>query len=141
MLRSFLLCAAFAASSCATLAQAAAFGAPMPDGEALAISAAAADASLADGTARKFTGRITDVCQAKGCWIVLEHDGRSARVMMKDHAFLLPKDARGQAVVYGTLEQRELDEKAIAHFEAESTGPVAAKELRIQATSVELVEG
>src|SRR5690606_13771047 len=65
-------------------ALAADYGEPMPEGEAIAIADAAADpAAHTTGEPAKFSGRITQVCQKKGCWVVLEQDGASARVMAK----------------------------------------------------------
>jgi hypothetical protein len=123
-------------------AQAAAYGAAMPAGDATPISVAAASVQPGEsGEARKFSGRVTEVCQAKGCWVMLEHDGHAARVMAKDHGFAVPKDARGQAVVYGTLTVKQLDAAAVEHFESESEREVASRELRIEATSIELVDG
>jgi hypothetical protein len=119
------------------------FGAAMPTGDAMPISAAVSQAGDAGGGARKFSGRITEVCQKEGCWIMLEDDGQAARVTMKDHAFTLPKDASGTAVVYGTLTVKELDAASAKHL-AEDAGkdePVALREYRIAATSVELAGG
>lgn len=123
------------------------FGAAMPAGEAQPIAEAVAGAVSADAGARKFSGRITEVCQNKGCWVMLEDEGTVARVMMKDHAFSVPKDARGAAWVHGTLSVKELDAKSAAHLAADSGRGEAARnesvptrEYRIVALSVELVD-
>lgn len=118
------------------------FGAPMPEGAATPIAAALAEATP-DAAQRKFAGRITEVCQAKGCWLMLEGDGQAARVMMKDHAFSVPKEARGGAVVHGTLSAQTLDAAQAQHLaeDAGRSAPVATREYRIVATSVELVGG
>ena len=116
------------------------FGAAMPAGEAQPIAKALIDLS---GTARKYSGRIVEVCQAKGCWMMLEDDGRAARVMMKDHAFSVPKDASGAAIVFGTLSKKTLDAATAQHL-AEDAGrkePVPTQEWRIEALSVELAGG
>jgi hypothetical protein len=130
---------------CASLAHASprVFGEAMPEGEAQAIGTAIAAGIEADAAARKFSGRITEVCQAKGCWVMLEDEGQVARVMMKDHDVGLPRDARGRAVVHGVLSEKVLDEKTARHL-AEDAGrsePVATREFRIVATSVELLGG
>jgi len=119
------------------------FGAAMPPGEAQPIAAAIAAASPPDAGPRKFSGRITDVCQAKGCWVMLEDEGYVARVMMKDHSVAVPKDTRGAAVVYGTLTVQTLDEKTAKHLaeDAGGTPPVAAREYRIKAVSVQMLGG
>ena len=60
-----------------------AFGATMPEGESHSVAAfVGTDAQLPE-TPQKFSGRITEVCQAKGCWVMLEDEGQAARVMMQ----------------------------------------------------------
>ena len=116
-------------------------GEPMPEGEATPIAVAAADPAAHAGQAAKFTGRITQVCQKKGCWVVLEQDGQSARVMAKDHGFAVPKDASGQAVAYGVLEAEPITEEHARHLvEDDGAQAPAEKELRIVATSIEIID-
>jgi len=117
------------------------YGEPMPAGDTVAIAAAAADPAAHAGKPQRFTGRITQVCQKKGCWVVLEQDGQSARVMAKDHGFAVPKDASGQAVAYGVLELEPITEDHARHLVEEdgATAP-AASELRIVATAIEIMD-
>jgi hypothetical protein len=119
------------------------YGEAIPEGETVPLSHIAASASAEPGEPIRISGRITEVCQAKGCWVMLEDDGQVARVMMKDHAFSLPADTRGAAVVYGRLSVKELDEGMAKHL-AEDAGrsePVARRELRVEALGVELAGG
>ena len=138
-----LLLAATAVAAAAPLI----VGAAMPAGPALPVSQALAAATDQPGAPAKYSGRITEVCQAKGCWIMLEDGGQAARVMMKDHAFSVPKDARGAAVVYGTLQRKALDAQTAQHLAEDAGGTAAAAapgpttEYRIVATSVELPAG
>jgi hypothetical protein len=113
---------------------------PMPEGAATPISAALADFDAHAQGRQKFSGRIVEICQNKGCWVVLEDEGSSARVMMHEHKFGIPKDASGTAIVYGQLERKTLDPKQREHLAAESKGPVEEVEYRIDAFAVE-VEG
>jgi hypothetical protein len=54
----------------------------------------------ADTLNTKFTATVTDVCQAKGCWMKLQlEDGTQAMVRFKDYAFFMPKDIAGKEVV------------------------------------------
>ncbi|GGD56653.1 hypothetical protein GCM10011361_24000 [Muriicola marianensis] len=47
-----------------------------------------------------FTGKVTDVCQMKGCWIKVSLDGKEEmRVTFKDYGFFVPKDITGREVV------------------------------------------
>jgi len=87
----------------ASHAHAASYGAALPEGDAVAIDVAATAVANYAGKPQLFSGRITEVCQKEGCWLVIEENGQSARVMVKDHAFAVPKDASGRAVVYGVL--------------------------------------
>lgn len=121
-------------------ALAAQYGASLPAGEATAVSAALAAGPSAEP--RLFSGRITEVCQKKGCWAMLEHEGQAVRLTMHEHAFFLPKDYRGQARVYGTLSKIELSEQMAKHL-AEDAGksePVAQIEYRIDTLGIELLE-
>ena len=117
------------------------YGEPMPAGDAVAIAAAAADPAAHAGKPQRFTGRITQVCQKKGCWVVLEQDGQSARVMAKDHAFAVPKDASGEAIAYGVLEVEPITAEHARHLvEEDGAKAPAEKELRIVATSIEIID-
>lgn len=117
------------------------YGAPIAEDAAVVpISVAAADTDAYTGTEHRFSGRITEVCQKEGCWMMLEDDGHAARVMMRDHAFLVPKDASGHAEVYGVLSVKQLTPEAAQHL-AEDAGDGALppeRELRIQATGVRI---
>jgi hypothetical protein len=138
MIRSLLWLALAAGLPTAHAAQT--FGAEMPDGDPLPLAAALDDPARFGEPARKFEGRVVQVCQNKGCWMMLEQDGRAARVMMHDHSFSVPKDAAGRAVVHGVLSEKTLSEEAAAHL-AEDAGeskPVAQVEYRITAYSVQL---
>lgn len=121
------------------------FGADMPDGDAVALDSALASfdpASAADTDLRKFSGRIVDVCEKRGCWAMLEADGVSARVMPREHDFMVPRDARGTAVVYGKLSAVDLTE-AKDDYGKENPGkpnPIPDQEYRIDALSVVLVQ-
>lgn len=70
------------------------------------------------------TGEVDSVCQKKGCWMVLK-DGDSAvvRILMKDHSFTVPMDAKGKsAIVEGTLTARTFSEKEVKHLEKDGGG-------------------
>jgi hypothetical protein len=91
-------------------------------------------------------GRISEVCQKKGCWVVLRDGGEQLRVRFHDYGFFLPTDASGsEAYVEGTVEVVELSEKMARHYEAESKGgdPSAVtgprREVGFTATGVRIV--
>lgn len=116
------------------------YGAPMPKSEALAIADVARTPDAHTAAPQAFKGRITEVCQNKGCWMVLEDGGAYARVFMSGHSFSVPKDVRNQAIVYGTLSVKQLDAKEIEHLAGEGSKP-QQQELQIDATSVWIAGG
>ena len=66
-------------------------------------------------------GRISDVCQRKGCWTVLSQGDASVRVRFKDYGFFLPVDSSGkQAYVEGVVKVATLSEKQAQHYAEES---------------------
>lgn len=113
------------------------YGAAMPAGlTAVAIDKAAQAVAEHSSEPRAFSGRITEVCQKMGCWMVLSNEGEFARVFMHDHSFAVPKDSNSEAVVYGTLSEKQRSEKEIAHMAADGAKSGAARELQIDALSV-----
>jgi hypothetical protein len=56
--------------------------------------------SIKDTSHTKFRATVTDVCQAKGCWMKLKlKDGNETMVRFKDYGFFVPKDIAGKEVV------------------------------------------
>lgn len=116
-------------------------GKPFADGVAVPVSRAVDAFDAHAGKPGRFSGRITEVCQAKGCWMVLEHEGRTARVMFGNDAFFLPRDASGSAVVHGVLARKQLTPAQARHL-GEDGGkglPVDPVEYRIVADGVRVV--
>ncbi|UXI67480.1 DUF4920 domain-containing protein [Tahibacter amnicola] len=111
---------------------------PADAGSAAPLAQVAARPQDFAGKARAFRGRITEICQKQGCWMVLEDDGQFARVFMKDHGFSVPKDASGAAEVYGILTVKTLSAEEIAHLQSEGRSAVKPTELTIEATGVRL---
>ncbi len=116
------------------------YGAPMPKSDPLLISQAAQKPEAHTAAPQAFKGRITEVCQNKGCWLVLEDNGAFARVFMSGHSFSVPKESRSTAIVYGTLSVKQLDPKEIEHLASEGSKP-QPQELQIDATSVWIAGG
>ena len=63
-------------------------------------------------------GKITQVCQAAGCWVKLYNDaGEEIMVKFKDHSFFVPKDIAGKTItVYGTGEKKVIPVKELRHL-------------------------
>lgn len=56
--------------------------------------------SAKDTIETKFSAVVSEVCQAKGCWMKLKLDGGSeAMVKFKDYSFFMPKGIAGEQVV------------------------------------------
>lgn len=87
-------------------------------------------------------GRITRVCQKRGCWAVFAEGDQTIRVMAVDHSFELPADASGPARAHGRLERRELSEEHVEHLiEDDGADPGLRDdpaEYRLRATGVEI---
>lgn len=114
------------------------YGKPFPAGESVPVSEALADFDGHAGVAQRFSGRITEVCQTKGCWLMLEDNGQAARVMFGKHDFFIPKDTTGTAIVHGVLERKELTPEQVEHFTGDSGNGTQADavEYRIVADGV-----
>lgn len=117
----------------------ASYGKPLPEGRSTPISQAIGRFDAHAGKPARFSGRITQVCQAEGCWMVLEENGQTARVAFADHAFTIPKDSAGHAEVHGVLSRRTLTPEQVKHLQEDGKGlPVASVEYRILADGVSL---
>lgn len=91
------------------------------------------------GKTIKCEGKVARVCQAAGCWLELQADGKGEglRVPMAHHAFFMPQDAVGHvAIVEGELKRRDLNDAQKAHYQGE--GMKAVGPLSLEATSVGL---
>lgn len=123
-----------------------AFGAEMPAAVATmtlkqAIASKAADAN----GMTKIEGQITEVCQAKGCWMILVDGDTYARVTFEDYGFFVPIETSMQrSVVYGTLTEHVLTGEQAEHY-AQDAGAKSTlalegevKEYSIVARSVQL---
>lgn len=132
--------AALVAKPVAMTAEGAVYGAVLPASlpAILSLDAVVADPAPHLGKPGAFSGRITEVCQMQGCWMVLAaENGDFARVLMHDHAFGVPKDSGGgSAVVYGTLAEKILSDEEAAHLKGDGASAKAGRELQIDATSV-----
>jgi hypothetical protein len=66
-------------------------------------------------------GEVRDVCQRRGCWMVLSDEEAEVRVDFEDYAFFVPKDAAGRhAFVEGRVRRETLSEETARHYAEES---------------------
>ncbi|WP_149275151.1 DUF4920 domain-containing protein [Pareuzebyella sediminis] len=60
--------------------------------------------SSSDTIPKKFRATVTDVCQAKGCWMKLQlKNGQETMVRFKDYGFFVPMDIAGKEVIVNGL--------------------------------------
>jgi hypothetical protein len=122
------------------------FGAPFTDAKVIALEKAMSDVDRLASKPVKIEGEIKDVCQAKGCWLVVTDGERAMRVTFKDYGFFVPKEAAGKKVVLeGTVEKKIISEMHAQHIAQESkekTDPETIKGpqqiITMVATSVEI---
>ncbi len=92
-------------------------------------SALLSDPASFQGKPLRVEGKIGEVCQAMGCWLVLADGDKTMRVMMKDHGFTVDKDIAAQSCqIEGTVTVRELDPEFLDHLASESENPDAMPE-------------
>ncbi len=123
-----------------------AFGAPMPvAGQAVSLKQAISELDSTDDSMVKIQGQITEVCQAKGCWMILVDGDTYARVTFEDYGFFVPIETSMQrSVVYGVLTESVLTGEQAEHYAQDAgskstlamTGEV--KEYSIVARAVQL---
>ncbi|MDP6932193.1 MAG: DUF4920 domain-containing protein [Myxococcota bacterium] len=85
------------------------------------------------GSQVRVSARVTDVCQKSGCWMVIEDQGQTMRVLMKEHGFAVDMKAAGSdCEVEGTVTERILDPEFVTHLEEESANTEAMPEKQAQ---------
>ena len=69
-----------------------------------------------EGVVRVTDATITDVCQAKGCWLVIADGDRNMRIFTKDHGFVVAKDAGGSnCELEGTVVSKTVKKDFVEH--------------------------
>lgn len=97
------------------------FGAPFTDAKVVDLKDVITGAEKFAKTPIKVEGKIQDVCQNKGCWLVLTDGKNTMRITFKDYGFFVPKDSAGKKVVLeGLVEKKTIDEDAARHYAEES---------------------
>ena len=87
------------------------------EGEPLTLKEAIGNIGRAEDQFIKIEGQITEVCQAKGCWMILVEGDTYARVTFEDYGFFVPTETSMQrSVIYGKLSERTLSGQQAEHF-------------------------
>ena len=104
---------------------------------------------LEEGVVTTLSGTVTEVCQAKGCWMTLP-TGTDELMMVKfkDYAFFVPKDiAEREVVLHGRAYYQITDVEELRHYARDAGMPEAEvatiteprRELRFLADGVQLM--
>src|SRR5690606_40131330 len=78
------------------------FGDVISSAEASSIDHAAAvytNIKEGDTIPLKFEAKVSEVCQAKGCWMKLDMGFDEIKVTFKDYGFFMPKNIAGEEVI------------------------------------------
>ena len=85
------------------------FGEPIDKKGAVSAKKLAQKMDKAESLNIKVKGTITEVCQAKGCWMTIDlGDDELMRVKFKDYGFFVPKDAAGKTAVIQGVAKNEI---------------------------------
>lgn len=112
----------------------------------VSLAEALADPAAYAGKTVRMTARVEQVCQTKGCWMIVTDGEQSSRVTFEDYGFFVPKNAAGATVEMDVQIAREvMDEETARHLASETegedpdaiTGPVET--ISVVATGVRIV--
>ena len=86
------------------------------------VSAVMTD-SVLHGAPITIIGTIADVCQKKGCWMVVSDGTAQMRITFKDYGFFVPIDSQNrQVAIRGVVTIEEIPEDLAKHYAEESKG-------------------
>lgn len=94
------------------------FGAAMTaTGQPVSLSEAIKNIAAVKGKEIKVSGMAAEVCQNKGCWLMLTDGATSARVTFDKYSFFVPTNSSGkQVTLVGRLEEKVLSEEEAKHY-------------------------
>ena len=94
------------------------FGGEVPvNGDPVTLKEAIDSIGEVEGEFIKIKGQVTEVCQAKGCWMILVDGDTYARITFEDYGFFVPTETSMQrTVIFGQLSQRTLSGQQAEHF-------------------------
>ena len=98
------------------------FGEAFTLDEVISASTLLADPSPYVDQLVRVEGRVTDVCQRAGCWLVITDETHHMRIRTRDHGFAVDKQGTGSTCqVEGTVVAMPLDPETTEHFASESS--------------------
>lgn len=106
------------------------YGEPYTLASAIPAEELFADPGSKAGSVVRVEGRVADVCQAQGCWMVLAHEDQLMRIRMKDHAFSVDRQGIGGTCdIEGELIEKTVDAEEAAHYASEASNKEALPEV------------
>lgn len=94
-----------------------AFGAPISNKKPMAVAKVLDEPKKYAGKTVLLEGTVGEVCQNKGCWMTMLHEGKEMRVRFKDYAFFVPKDCAGQtARIEGVFKVEKIPVDEARHY-------------------------
>jgi hypothetical protein len=107
------------------------FGKPLSIKKALSLQQALQQPAKYQNQKVLLEGKISDVCQMKGCWLMLSDGERAIRIKFEGYSFFVPKDSRGKNVrAEGRLIQETLSEDMARHYAAEQSAKSDLSEIK-----------
>ena len=88
------------------------YGAPLAGKELVPLKKVLAEDKAWDGKTIQIRGKITGVCEKKGCWMMLEDGEQAIRIRFKDYKFFVPLDVSGREVAVEGLFVRKVETEA-----------------------------
>jgi hypothetical protein len=110
------------------------FGAPITVDKTMSYDELMTKMAKVDSMDAKVKGKISAVCQKKGCWMTMVSDKPGQpdmRVTFKDYAFFMPKDIMGRTVVIDGFAIVETTSVADLRHYAEDDGKSPAEIAKI----------
>ena len=94
------------------------YGAEIDKNDAVPANTVVALMEKKDSIDVKVRGEITEVCQKKGCWMMMDiGDNKQMRVTFKDYGFFVPKDIdRKFAIIEGVVKNEMTDVASLRHY-------------------------
>lgn len=82
------------------------------------------------GKTFRVRGRVADVCQKKGCWLMLTDGTNLMRVRFKGYSFFMPTNSKGYGVeVVGRGKPTTLSVGLLRHYAMDAGRPDLAKKI------------
>ncbi len=117
-------------------------GAPFVSKETISLDEVAKNIEKYNQKTVLIKAKITNVCKAKGCWMVVASEQNTARITFKDYGFFVPFDIKDKdALVEGVVEIKQLsdaDRNHLAKDAKTSVDQIPKVEMRIVASGVEI---